>query len=345
MNALRILQQNIACSEEVTEELTHLALDDEIDIVAIQEPYCVDNRVEGFHSDMFPITVFTGPECDDEPFAAIGVFSEKMKVQRVPEFCNNLCVCVRVTGEMGYLYLCSMYCPLDKSIKTLVENLRTMLKIYTDKYVMIFLDAKAKSVWWNSDKTDERGDVLEDFILSHNLCILNQKDRLHMNSDRTDYTDLTLVSSNLLDRVIEWQGMDEWTSGVNRTIGIVMNLGKDVEAPRSDPQYDGECEESTGTPVDELFDDGLDESAPIENCNVSSRSELDNRKLDASKAELNMNAETDVAEKRKLKDRYETLNTASDEEAGSETEKTPGKKSKRQKRKAGNDAGGTSDPD
>lgn len=66
--------------------------------------------------------------------------------------------------------VCSVY--LEPHLKITIYDLEHLIEQLPEPFLVVG-DFNAHSNFWGSEKTDTRGQIIEDFILSNNLCLLN----------------------------------------------------------------------------------------------------------------------------------------------------------------------------
>jgi hypothetical protein len=73
--------------------------------------------------------------------------------------------------------------------------------------VLIAMDSNSRSTSWHDTQTDTRGRILEEFLTSKQLYIMNEEcDYTTFWSRRgTSSIDLTVISDQLLRTVVEWE--------------------------------------------------------------------------------------------------------------------------------------------
>jgi hypothetical protein len=298
---LRLLQQNIGGSQQVTEEITNIAIEQEIDVALLHEPFNPEGKIE----DLYPsVKIVTGTNNEAVALAAIAIFNEELEIWKVSELCNDRCVCIQIRGDFGDLFLVSLYFPLADDIYSCLTTLQVLLEVLREERILIGVDANAQSIWWsNSERTDDRGDKLEDLIISSSLCVLNRKDPLGLTWNGRSYTDVSLVTYNIVDRIMEWQSESECTSYDGRTVAIEINLTdytrKNETCPPSSEAEEEQSDdvELTAFPkAQKLFEETQVASA----CTVKRKNypwwtdDLDNFRREVCKAKLKMQSNVDV---------------------------------------------------
>jgi hypothetical protein len=174
---LKIIQHNSKKSNKITQQLLKFEDENEINIVAIQEPYAFVKE-----ESCFKVTGY-GPE-----FRFFYCRSNKVQkaVIAVRKVLNCLIDvkhtdlnCVVVIFES--LVLVSMYFNLVKSngnirdIKTDLSKLSEIVREYANKKVLITCDANSRHEFWDDEKINERGNLFLEFVIDNKLLIINDK--------------------------------------------------------------------------------------------------------------------------------------------------------------------------
>ena len=101
-----------------------------------------------------------------------------------------------------------------------------MLVALKNKKVLIATDANAKSHLWGFE-SDAKGVMLEDFIMRHDLTVLNNREDLPTCKGTREETriDVTLVTSNAIKCVKDWK-VESWSSSDHRPINVRLDLSE-----------------------------------------------------------------------------------------------------------------------
>ena len=120
------------------------------------------------------------------------------------------------------VYVASVYCDitLDRLPAKLIE-----LMEHRDKAVIIGMDSNAHSTMWNCDETNSRGEIVEHFIVQHNLQVLNTgTTRTFCSGVGSSIIDITLCSTDFLGLIQNWHVEKSFCFSDHRRISFtVMN--------------------------------------------------------------------------------------------------------------------------
>lgn len=199
---LRIGQINAQRSSAAATELEILMSELELDLLCIQEPYQYKNVVRGYNSSKLRVIQPTGIT----PWVAAVAVHDKMDVLVHPG--NNAhAIYFKIYTQTCNFYLINIYCQHSLPINTFLDFISDILIRIGGERFILTLDANAKSELWYSNETDDRGRLLEEFILTNDLIILNEPNNppTFMTSNGQSNIDLTLASSNFGRSIKEWK--------------------------------------------------------------------------------------------------------------------------------------------
>ena len=143
-------------------------------VLMITEPYTVQSKIVNMPRNS---TLIYDRKCraDGPPPRAAIVASPDLRVNSMDSWCNRDCAVALAQVHGRTTMLVSIYLDITKQvIQPWLEDLMTMI---SDRKlpVIMSLDSNAHSDLFGPD-TNARGEVLEDFILNHNLYVENLGD-------------------------------------------------------------------------------------------------------------------------------------------------------------------------
>jgi hypothetical protein len=117
---------------------------------------------------------------------------------------------LEITSGDTTIILASMYFNRQKPLEHDLTKVDAILQHAKRVGAIIATDSNARSKSWH-DTTNNRGKHLEEYIISKQLHITNEPIANTTFESRTDkiYIDLTLVTSNILRRILDWKISDE----------------------------------------------------------------------------------------------------------------------------------------
>ena len=92
--------------------------------------------------------------------------------------------------------VCSLYLPPDSNLH--INDLHNLVKQLPKPFYIVG-DFNAHNPLWGSETTDQKGKIIEDFLLKSNICLLNDGSPTHVDisTGKTSNIDLTLCSPDL----------------------------------------------------------------------------------------------------------------------------------------------------
>ena len=78
-------------------------------------------------------------------------------------------MCFRVMAGILEFIIINVYCQYSVPIEKFLRRIEDLINCFPTEKVLITLDANAKSVMWHADATDEKGALVEELIIEHNL--------------------------------------------------------------------------------------------------------------------------------------------------------------------------------
>lgn len=226
----KIIQVNLHHATAASAVLEKIFREKDLDLALIQEPWLCNTTVLGLNA-AGKVLYNT---CGKRPRACI-LFNKKLDFLPVPELCTddlitafvNLNACSR-----SRVLICSAYLPgqdeANKIIKDPTTGLQPVVE-YARKHkaeLLLGCDANAHHINWGSSDINSRGEVLDDFILSNCLQILNKGcTPTFVTAARQEVLDLTLATDNLARSVSNWHVSGENSMSDHKHIRFEIETG------------------------------------------------------------------------------------------------------------------------
>jgi len=174
---LIIAQINAQRSAAVAADICTALVRTNIDILCIQEPYCSGGRV-GSYSDLNARVVQPGAGV---PMVAIVITNPNIDILQLSVTGSKHVVAIQAVTEIGEFYLISAYFqfshPIEPYLATLEDCIANIKCNNTNSQIIISADVNASSASWYSRTTDDRGEMIKEFIAANNLMVINQASR------------------------------------------------------------------------------------------------------------------------------------------------------------------------
>lgn len=249
---MRVAQVNLDRSATATDELRVWLSDHGADIVLIQEPYVVRERICGLGDLRVLCGGGSGP-----PMAAVGVWNRALRVTLLSHLSSRHIVVVAVERDgSAPVYLVSVYCQFSLELTGFLRSLGEALQALRGSEVVIGADTNAWSRLWFSHHFSEfgpaarhrrpwtRGAEFEDFILEHDLVVANVpgvEPSFHGAAGGQSNIDVTLATHGLSGRIVRWTMRSDVT--VSQHSFIVFAIQERRVGPEAGPSQKGRfCE-------------------------------------------------------------------------------------------------------
>jgi hypothetical protein len=204
---IKFLQINLQRSKTATAHLNRVITERKIDIVLVQEPYHIGNKVCGF-----PINykVFQH-ENELIPKAAVIIINPTLNAIKILNHTINYMVTINLQLEGKIYSIVSMYCSPLNDMTQEITFLSNALHFLKPQYLIIGVDSNAKSRVWFNNRDDNRGNILNEFVCEQNFIILNDNKffpTFH-NTRGESFIDLTITNINASLLINSWQVLEE----------------------------------------------------------------------------------------------------------------------------------------
>ena len=206
-----IVQQNlhkgVTMSPDLYTYLQEQQLTNPCVIAALQEPHVASGRVTTFPDRN--LIYFRNCTGDEVPRAALYV-SNGIKMSPMPAFMDaDMATGLWTTNDNDFrnIVVTSIYMAGDKEVTPLFEKLIKFCRRKRLSYILLG-DYNAHTPMWGELKTDERGKIMEDFIMQYDLTILNRGERPHTftwkRGDKESIIDISFCSRDLKSILQNW---------------------------------------------------------------------------------------------------------------------------------------------
>lgn len=200
---LKIAQINAQRSAAVAADLNKYMREKNLDILCIQEPYVYRNRVRGYSSP--GLKVIQPNTC--LPWVAVVVREDGVQTFHLLHEETEHILSVHIVTNSGSFYLINVYCQFSRPIEPFLKKLECIKnKVGGDNMVLV-MDANARSELWHSRETDERGRLMEEFLMTNDLFVVNEAHNppTFQSANGESNIDITVVGGSLLNRIRNWR--------------------------------------------------------------------------------------------------------------------------------------------
>ena len=214
---IKCLQINLQHSRAATDNLTQIIQTYCIDIVFIQEPYLIHNRVAGI-SRNYKIYTYG----NNKIRAAIIIVNRNIDALLINQLSDDDTVAVELIYNGFRFFAASMYLDITEDIKLDLVKLDKILTFTKGTGLLTAMDSNARSTMWYDVTTNTRGKIMEEYVSANNLYVMNE------DSDNTTFEsrrgksniDLTITNSQLFTRLEQWECSGEESCSDHRYISF-----------------------------------------------------------------------------------------------------------------------------
>ena len=203
---IKCAQLNLQHSKTATYNLTQLILHNNIDVAFVQEPYIVLNNVAGF-----PKSFRICAHGNGRKRSAIIVNNNKIDAIAIRQVSDEDATLIELSYSGLNFYGASLYFPIDREIERDIELLEEIMQLTKGKGLLLSIDSNSRSKLWYDTITNQRGKLLEDFIITRDLILMNvdTSSPTFETIRGRSWIDLTLCNSILAQKTSGWTCGDE----------------------------------------------------------------------------------------------------------------------------------------
>lgn len=232
---LKFIQLNLQHSRLATDNLTKIIDEENTDILCLQEPYEIRNKIAGMPRRL---KIFTAGQGRHR--AAIAVNNNHLGTILIKQLSDEDTVVLEITFSDLKMIIASLYFDITRHIEIDLRKIEKITQHAKGAGVLIAIDSNSRSSSWHDTITNERGRILEEFLLSQQLYILNEES--HQTTFRStrgaSNIDITVTNVRLLSTVTDWEISDQESCSDHSIIRYVMgqrtapHLGKNKDETR-----------------------------------------------------------------------------------------------------------------
>ena len=190
---VKFLQLNMQHSKIATDNLTKRIAEHGTDILLLQEPYTIKNKIAGIFRRH---KIFTHGAHRTK--AAIVVTNNQIDTLLLTQLSDSDTVVLEMTLNNAKI-IASPYFDINQQIADDMLKIEAILQNAKGAGIILAMDSKSRSNAWHDTKTNARGRILEDFLTSNYLHTLNE------DSDYTTFSgargrsniDLSIINTQL----------------------------------------------------------------------------------------------------------------------------------------------------
>ena len=171
---------------------------DDTNVIFITEPYTIgsSNTLLDVPNDIYNIYSERG--------GRTALVTKGITSWKVPQFCSKDIIVCQTKINNKLTFLVSLY--LDCKVPSLPKELIDLMRNVGNNDILIGTDSNAHSTVWNSPSTDNRGDMVNKFLIDNNLscCNIGNNPTFISGAGNSSIIDLTLANFRLSQRIRNW---------------------------------------------------------------------------------------------------------------------------------------------
>ena len=223
--SLRCMQINLQHSKTATDNFNQLTMEAAVDITFIQEPYVYQNQVAGISRKHWLLACGNGRKR-----AAIVVINKQIDALLISQLSEEDIVVVEIIqGNLKFI-AASIYLDIENEITMDLYKIENILQFAKGRGLIVAMDSNARSKTWHDVLTNKRGRILEEFVISNRIHIVNEDSKLTtFESNRgTSNIDLTIADNKMATLIKKWQCNDQESFSDHRIITFQLEKSNDI---------------------------------------------------------------------------------------------------------------------
>ena len=135
------MQLNLQHSTVATENLSQILLQNTIDVAFVQEPYTIQNKVDGFPKCF---KIYTSGK--NRIRSAIITNNTDMDVIAITQASHEDAILTEIKYEGLKFYEASLYLPIDRDIEQDLGKIEEIIRLTKGEGLLLALDSNARSI-------------------------------------------------------------------------------------------------------------------------------------------------------------------------------------------------------
>jgi exonuclease III len=180
--------------------------EDGTDILCIQEPYVIHNKIAGIPRKH---KIYASGEGRHR--AAIVVTNNQIDSLLLRQLSDEDTVVLEVVYNKDKTIIASMYFDINRRIEDDLNKIEAIIQHANGAGVIVAMDSNARSSSRHDTQTNTRGRILEEYLVSKHLHIMNDESALttYLSSRGSSNIDLTVINNQLLRSMVHWEISEE----------------------------------------------------------------------------------------------------------------------------------------
>jgi hypothetical protein len=166
---LKCLQINLQHSRLATDNLLIITQEEGIDILCIQEPYTVGNKLAGLPKTLEVYTAGAGKKRE-----AIAI-NKQIDTIKINQLSDEDTVVLETKVVNATLLIASMYFDINRPIDYDLQKMQAIITHAKGVGAVFAIDSNARSTSWHDVLNNKREKIMEEFLISKQLHIATRK--------------------------------------------------------------------------------------------------------------------------------------------------------------------------
>jgi len=183
-----------------TDNLLKIIQENDTDIICIQEPYVIGNKIVGLPQYY---KVFASGE--GRKRMAIVINNRQIDTLLINQLSDEDAVVLETKVDNTRIIIAILYFDINRLLDTDMQKIEATLAHAKGAGVIIAMDSNSRSTSWHNVITNRRGKILEEFLMSKQLHIINEEScyTTFQSSRGASNINLTVTNNQALDIVRE----------------------------------------------------------------------------------------------------------------------------------------------
>ena len=203
---IKFIQINLNHSRIATNNLMQIIAEEGTEVICIQEPYYLHNKIAGI-----PRKYKICAAGDGRHRAAIVVTNNQLDIILLRQLSDEDTVVLEVVSGKAKTIVACMYFDITRQIEDDLNKIEAIVDYAKGAGILLAIDSNSRSKTWHDTQTNNRGRILEEFLISVQLHVMNEESSLttFINSRGSSNIDLTIINNQLLRLALNWEISDQ----------------------------------------------------------------------------------------------------------------------------------------
>jgi len=197
-----MLPNKLTSLRAATDNLMQIINTENIDISLIQESYVCQNRIK-----CITRSYRTYAYGEDKSRAAIIIPNDTIGAIMITQCSDNNMVISEIKMGQETFYAASAYMEFNDAMENSFKKIERILEFTKGVKIIMTIDSNSRSTLWHDVTTNARGILLEEFVASSQLHIINKESPMttfHSSRGQSNI-DITITDKKMLAAIENWE--------------------------------------------------------------------------------------------------------------------------------------------